>query len=265
MASIGISEFTFGYAFLYEQTHANWDNLQASPVLPNLQQEQHEGWDAHLPLTATDFYYQFKLSDYLSRGNAKYIADGTYPGPYYRLAFHRKDNNRQHQRLRHHSIANPNTYYVAPEFNDAEDFNSAFLARQLTEQSRMIPITDCDDVDDGKQHYITFQEHQSGWVQHSERKYHERSLFGRDLEELYRGSERQWKSVNEAYATDLFEKSAQVVRAVLEKEDRRAFDAALPLLDFNPGQADRGDILIRTSQILSVFLGVTMVLVGAKA
>ena len=28
MASIGISEFTFGYAFLYEQTHANWGNLR---------------------------------------------------------------------------------------------------------------------------------------------------------------------------------------------------------------------------------------------
>jgi hypothetical protein len=84
MVEIGISEFTFGYAFSYEQTQANWVDLKAAPVLPSLQQEELEGWDARLPLTATDFYYQFKLSDYLQRGNAKYILDMTYNGPYYR-------------------------------------------------------------------------------------------------------------------------------------------------------------------------------------
>jgi hypothetical protein len=36
MVEIGISEFTFGYAFLYEQTQANWGNLKAAPVLPSL-------------------------------------------------------------------------------------------------------------------------------------------------------------------------------------------------------------------------------------
>jgi hypothetical protein len=38
MVEIGISEFTFGYAFLYEQTQANWSDLKAALVLPNLQQ-----------------------------------------------------------------------------------------------------------------------------------------------------------------------------------------------------------------------------------
>jgi hypothetical protein len=128
----------------------------------------------------------------------------------------------------------------------------------------MIPVVDCDDVADGDQHYITFQEGQPGWIQHSERKNHGRSFFGRDLEKLYRGSERHWRSVNKPYATELFERAAHVVRAVLEKEARRTFQAALPLLDFNPNQAKRGDILIHTSQILSVFLGVTMVLVGTR-
>ena len=61
MATIGISEFTFGYAFLYEQTRKNWANLKAAPVLPSLQKEKDEGWDAHLPLQGVDFYYQFKL------------------------------------------------------------------------------------------------------------------------------------------------------------------------------------------------------------
>lgn len=264
MASIGISEFTFGYAFLYEQTRANWVNLQAAPILPSLQQEQEAGWDAHLPTNATDFYYQFKLTDYLSRRNASFIADGTYAGPYYRLSFHRKDNNRQHQRLRDHSLANPNTYYVAPEFNSASNFHAAFLGQQLTAQSRIIPLADCDDVHDGNQHYITFQPNQVGWIQHSEKKRHERSFFGRETEKLYRESQNEWTRVDRDFAVNLFDKTAKVVRSVLQKEEPNAQAAALPLLKFNPNHAARKEILLKTSQILSVVLGVTLVLVGTN-
>src|SRR4051794_17890584 len=110
MAEIGLSEFTFGYAFLYEQTQANRNDLKAVPVLPSLRQEEKQGWDAKLPLYGTDFYYQFKLSDYLSRGNATYIRDRTYNSPYYRVWLHRRNNNQQHQRLRLHCVTNPNTY-----------------------------------------------------------------------------------------------------------------------------------------------------------
>jgi hypothetical protein len=71
MVEIGISEFTFGYAFLYEQTQANWSDLKAALVLPNLQQEELQGWDARLPLTGTDFYYQFtRDKSFLQSGRA---------------------------------------------------------------------------------------------------------------------------------------------------------------------------------------------------
>jgi hypothetical protein len=264
MAQIGISEFSFGYAFLYEQTHANWADLQAAPILPSLQQEQEEGWDAHLPLNATDFYYQFKLTDYLSRRNASFIADGTYTTPYYRIALHRKDYNRQHRRLRDHSATNLNTFYVAPEFTAADDFHAAFLARELTNESRMIPISDCDDIADGNQHYITFQTGQTTWIQHSERKRHERSFFGRDMRKLYKNTDKQWRRTDKHFANELFDKTAEVVRKIVKREERHLFESAVPLLDFNPQQAERKDVLLRTSQILSVFLGVTLVLVGTS-
>jgi hypothetical protein len=262
MVAIGISEFTFGYAFLYEQTHANWHNLRAAPILPSLQQEQEEGWDAHLPLVGTDFYYQFKLSEYLSRGNASFIADGTYVSPYYRLSLHRKDNNRQHRRLREHAAVNPNTFYVAPEFNAIEDFHAAYLARQLTQRSRLIPVSDCDDINDGGQHHITFQSGNTAWLQHSERKRHERSFLGRDLEDVFRTTEGRWRALNRDFGEELFKRSAATVRRVLEKEDRRTARQALPLLDFDPRHADRRELLLRTSQLLSVTVGVTLVLVG---
>ena len=79
MAITGLSEFMFGYGFLYEQTHAHWGELRAAPVLPNLQQEQSLGWDAHIPLHGTDFYYQFKLSDYLSRATRSSLQTARLP------------------------------------------------------------------------------------------------------------------------------------------------------------------------------------------
>jgi hypothetical protein len=157
MASIGISEFAFGFAFLYEQVHAHWPKLKVAPILPSLKKEQKEGWDAHLPLRGTDFYYQFKLSDRLFAHHATFIADGTYAGPYYRLSLHRKHRNQQHRRLRRHSKDAPKTFYVAPEFDTLEQFNAAFLSKQITQRSRLIPVKDCKDISDGQQHFIIFQ------------------------------------------------------------------------------------------------------------
>ena len=49
MVSIGISEFTYGFAFLFEQVNANWIGVDAAPILPSLQTEQMSGWDVSIP------------------------------------------------------------------------------------------------------------------------------------------------------------------------------------------------------------------------
>ena len=185
MVSTGISEFTFGYGFLYEQTQANWKGLTAAPILPSLQKEKDEGWDAHLPLVGTDFYYQFKLSDYLSYGNAKYIKDKTYNLPYYRISLHKPDNNMQHNRLVRHARRHPNTYYVAPEFSGIGKFNSAFLSRQLMSNSRLIPLQKCHELLDAEQHHITYQPGTPNWKVHSEVISYDSSRRGDGLEALY--------------------------------------------------------------------------------
>lgn len=264
MAIVGLSEFTFGFGFLYEQTAANWGGLKAAPILPSLQQEQDDGWDARLPLQGTDYYYQFKLSDYLSRRNAKHIKDGTYDGPYYRFYLHKNNNNQQHQRLREHCADNPLTYYVAPEFNALEDFNSAFLAKELRERSRLIALSDCDDIADAKRHYITFAEGQEGFDQHSTRKRHEHSSFGTELPELYKRSKKRWQRIDKGFAEQLFEKTRTVVSRNLEREEREVARREVALLNFAPQQSSRRDILLRTADVLSTFLGVTLVLVGTE-
>jgi hypothetical protein len=267
MVSLGISEFTFGYAFLYEQTQQNWGDLRACPILPSLQAEKDAGWDAHLPVVGTDYYYQFKLSDYLWRGNATFIKDGTYAAPYYRLWLHRRDGNRQHQRLREHCTDNPNTYYVAPECFSIDQFNDAFLNHNITQRSRIIPVTECDDIDDDEQHCMTFQPGISGFILHSEPKRRERSYSGDEVEKLYRESHQQWKHLDRHFMDTLFHKTDSAVKRALEREEpwRMRADQARREIDFVPQQHTPTEVLTRTSELLSTFFGLTMVLVGTTA
>lgn len=263
MAEIGISEFTFGYAFLFEQTQENWADLRAAPILPSLQQEEHEGWDARLPVDGTDFYYQFKLSDYLWRGNATYLRDRTYNEPYYRIWLHRRNNNQQHRRLRAHCVENRNTYYVAPQFNSIEEFNARFLAKQITANCRIIALSDCDDINDAEQHCITFQSGDPAWIFHSEPKRREKSFTGDQLGGLYRESTRQWHPIDVGFAESLLERTREVAKRVIAEEEPERAQLMRPLLEEGAVGQSRRDLLLRTADILSATLGVTLVLVGS--
>jgi hypothetical protein len=261
---IGISEFTLGYAFLFEQTQASWSGLRAAPILPSLQHEEQHGWDAKLPVNGTDFYYQFKLSDYLSRGNARYIQDGTYNRPYYRFSLHRRNNNRQHQRLRRHRLTNPNTYYVAPQFNSIEEFNSRFLAWQITGSSRIIPLTLCDDVADGDWHCITFQRDNAAWTFHSEPRWHERSYTGKDLEHVYRSSSYGWHRIGLDFVGGLLERTRAAPNEIMAEEEPEQARRVRSLPDEAIAGHEGRDLLLRTADILSTTLRVTLVLVGSR-
>lgn len=263
MASTGISEFTFGFAFLFEQTQRYWANLQAAPVLPSLKQEVNDAWDARLPLQGTDFYYQFKLSDYLTRRNSKYIADGTYNSPYYRISLHRRNGSLQHRRLMSHAQNNPNTFYVIPEFNGESAFNSCFLERQIVDNSRLIPLAQCNPINDGEQHHITFQMGNPTWMQHSEAKQHDDSIPGREIESLYRASHDLWRPVNMGFAQNLFDSTAQAVRRRLAEEGEFDF-SVLNLLNPPLDLGNRTRYLQRTAELLSVFYGLTLVIVGRE-
>ena len=264
MAQIGISEFTFGYAFLFEQTQANWAGLTAAPVLPSLQEEGEQGWDAHLPLDGTDFYYQFKLSDYLQRMNATYLDDGTYSSPYYRIWLHRRNNSQQHRRLKRLAASSPNTYYVAPEFDSIDQFNTSFLARQVSAACRIIPVQLCDDIADDGQHCITFQKGIPAWDFHSERRRHERSYTGKEAGELYRGTSNRWQRIDRNFAEALFERTREMAKNLIAEETPADANLVGPLLNQGIAGKERSHLLLRTADILSATLGVTLVLVGSR-
>jgi hypothetical protein len=267
MVATGISEFTFGFAFLFEQASHYWGDLRAAPILPNLYQEGNLGWDAHLPRNGTDFYYQFKLTDLLQRHNAKLIRNGTYRGPYFRLPLHRFENNRQHARLKSHADAHPHTYYVAPEFSGKSEFNAFFLERQIVSRSRLIPLEQCDEIDDGNQHYITFQYGIPGFHQCSEPTSHGPSEFGRNLERLYRGSAGDWMPIDISFAERLFETTVKSIKSIgRQVEGEKGDDRSVSrLLDYRPERSGMVDYLKRTSDLLAIYLGLTLVLVGESS
>lgn len=261
MVSTGISEFTFGYGFLYEQTQANWTSLTAAPILPSLQKEKDEGWDAHLPLRGTDFYYQFKLSDYLSNRNAKYIKDGTYRSPYYRFSLHKRDFNKQHNTLVRHAKKHPNTFYVAPEFSGIEKFNSAFLSKQILSNSRLIPLNKCKEERNSEQHYITFQSGSRAWKVHSEVSSFDSSISGNEIERIYRESSNHWREIDETFAKELFDSVSERITDFDVDSTLRA--ANEELLDISPENKNRNGYLRRAAELLSINFGVALVIVGS--
>jgi hypothetical protein len=261
MVAVGISEFTFGYAFLFEQTQRDWANLRAAPVLPSLKQEEEEGWDARLPLVGTDYYYQFKLSDYLFRPHARYIKDGTYTEPYHRISLHRRENNKQHQRLKALASTNPNTFYVAPEFSGLDVFNQYFLSRQISERTRLIPVNRCQAHEDGDQHYITFQTGNKNWKEHSKTVNHQESVLGKEIESEYAQSREAWKTVNQDFAEEIFVDKVATIRRSLEHERYRDTSVA-NLLDIAPNERTTVGYLRRSAELLSVFFGVVLIVVG---
>lgn len=261
MGITGISEFTFGFAFLFEQTRRHWEGLRSVPILPSLGDEADLGWDAKLPAQGTDYYYQFKMSDYLFARHAKYIKEEIYDQPYFRIALHRRDGNRQHRRLKEHAEAHPETYYVAPELTEVQAFNHSFLARDITENSRLIPLRECDEVNDGEQHYITFQLGIPAWRFHSDAKRHERSESGKNIESLYRRSSGNWKPIDRGFADNLFESTRGRVLQQIEKFRER--EEPVSRLLNRPAEPSTGSLIQRTAELVAVYYGATLVIVGS--
>jgi hypothetical protein len=266
MVAIGISEFTFGFAFLYELTTANWGGLTAAPILPSLQQEQNEGWDAKLPLQGAPFYYQFKLAEYLSRSNATYIDDGTYAGPYFRISLHRRENNRQHRLLWALGQQNPETYYVAPEVLTRNQFNDAFLNRSMVPNSRMIRLADCEQLDetDGEAHVITFRQNEQGLIFHSDPKRAEGTYRGKDILTLFESTRQSWRTVDNTFVKDLLDQTIETVRRIEGIENERAIVTQRHLIDEPVTGLPRTLVLQRVADIAATVFGVTMVMVGSR-
>ena len=267
MGEFGISEFTFGYAFLYEQTQKRWKDLKAAPILPNLKQEKNEGWDAHLPVRGADYYYQFKLSEYLKRRNAKFFKapHNYYTDPYFRIMLYRDKFGKYHQHiaLKKFSETNPRTYYVAPEFTTEDNFSDIFLSKNVTNYSRLFPLRRCKKIadDDSKPHCITYQRGEKRWRFHSKAEECEESYFGKEMHDFYNHqvNPKEWQTIDEKYLLSLFKKISIKVDEIFP-ENEKGNRGAERIEDYeyiNPKL-----LLQKISELLGANFGLTLVLAG---
>ncbi len=261
MDPTGMSEFTFGFAFLFDQTTQHWADLRAAPILPSLRQEAADAWDAHLPLNGTDYYYQFKLCEHLLRPYAKYRKDGTYDAPYFRFDIYRRHNSRQHNRLVIHSQNHPHTYYVAPEFEEKNEFTDAFQARQMLAWSRLIPLHDCPTIDDNAAHCITYQRGNNDWAWHSTPLYRHSAVFGKDLERFYGSSRSLWQPVDVGFARRLVESTFESIMKACENNQERSYFSRRLIESQNMAES-KAELLQVAADAVSVVFGLTLVLVG---
>lgn len=262
MAKTGISEFTYGFAFLHEQANRNEGNLISAPILPSLIQEQEEGWDAKLPLIGGAYFYQFKLADYLSRTNARFHRGKPYYSPYYCFSLHRNNRNQQHNRLKQLSLTEQNTFYVAPEFNGEKTFNKAYLNGEVSKRSRIIPLTECHFINDAKQHYITYQTHNQVWAQHSKIKKSELSYKGDQLERIHERAHDRLRPIDFAFALDLYRNISSPLYNGFEMERIKLSEEELAFLHLSYQNKTIKTVLQHTAKVLSIFYGATLVLVG---
>jgi hypothetical protein len=261
MADLGISEFTFEFSFLYEQTFRNWGNLVTYPLLPNLIDEKNVGWDAMLHTKGAKYYYQFKRSELLSRSNAKHISNGPYGSSYFRINLHKGDCNMQHRLLWEwaQKSGNSKTYYVAPEITSQSEFKASFLNHTVVDHSRLIPLINCRnyDPDDRRQHYITYQHNVAGFLQFSESYKGKGDFFGKDIGNSYEKGRNEFVKIDEEYANNSLEEAINFTRKLPNKYSISEYPR--PLRETKPDTIISK--LLQSANILWIALGIVTILV----
>lgn len=261
MVAIGFSEFSFGFAFLEEQLFRYRSGMRCAPILPSLREEAVQGFDAHLPARGIDFYYQFKISDYLWRKNATYLSDGTYSMPYYRFWV----DTAQHQRLFRLAQHKHYTFYVAPRMRNRETFDNAFLTNTVTPRSVLVPVHDCGKINDTG-HCITVPENSRGWKFHSEAKHFESEINGEELEGFIEKSRQHWQSIDDKFANKLVEGLLSHAEKTIEwkrLQVKKALEAFYHGYQETKSK-DHIHKLLMAARISSYFFGANLILVGEK-
>jgi hypothetical protein len=151
---------------------------------------------------------------------------------------------------------------VAPEVNALNEFNNAYLSKQLTQSSRLIPIAQCRDIKDAQQHYITFREGDPAWIEHSTKTVHHQSFSGDELESIYRKSLEKSRAVRRDFFEEIYEGARKSAQEILRKEKTRPRTEIIPLLAVDTREQSDRQLLISASEVLSAVFGLTLVLVG---
>ena len=117
-----------------------------------------------------DYYFQFKMSKHIRTRNGLFW--NFYHDNYYHFKLNPNDNYKQHNDLSDIAIYhNKWVYYVAPIFNDTQQFQNFYYKSEIIDNSALIPLSGCRRYYGsqlGQTHKISYDKFGRKFTQHSE-------------------------------------------------------------------------------------------------
>ena len=147
------SESTYAFSLVNEMNGIYSFNV--APIFPSLYEEgKTGGYDTEVNIQGTPFFFQFKLSNFLSRFNAKNYK--VFNSSYYQFHLHASKKSKQHELLLNlESNGNP-VFYVAPVFHKSNDLNTHFQNKGMVSNSIWITPKEIVVLPDEKPHSVCF-------------------------------------------------------------------------------------------------------------
>ncbi|WP_424940099.1 hypothetical protein [Aliiroseovarius sp. S253] len=157
---LGYTEFSFGYAFTENLVRASATRPSGAPVFPNLVQEAQLGYDVRIDYPGVPVFFQFKLPELMVRDTAKEIATLRLRGlstPFFRMPLMRRDQSDQHAHLIALERDFPGAvFYASPLLETNGDFNTAYCAGSVHQQTALFSPNDIGPLPDNKSHSVAY-------------------------------------------------------------------------------------------------------------
>lgn len=159
---LGYTEFSFGYAFTENLTRSSATGPKTAPVFPNLVQEARAGYDVKIDLPGLPLFFQYKLPELMTRGNAREIATYKLPGltaPFFRMPLMPSGLSKQHELLMKLEKNYPKAvFYASPRMQNGRAFNNAYANIEVHRKSIFFSPNDIGPLPDPKAHSIAYQD-----------------------------------------------------------------------------------------------------------
>lgn len=151
-----ISEFSYGFALTNEIVE-RFPTIRSAgaPQFPSLYQEGQAGGGYDVEIPGAALFLQFKLSEVLTRRNAK---EASLLGlPYFRMRLRPLRHSAQHNLLLELERSGAGVVlYAAPEFNAPNELSRAFSDQTVVERSAFFAPSAIGDLPDEGSHYVVF-------------------------------------------------------------------------------------------------------------
>lgn len=158
---VGYTEFSYGYAFTENLIRSSSTAPVGAPVFPNLVQEGQSGFDVRINFPGTPLFFQYKLPELMRRGTAFELAKWSCPGltvPFFRVSLMRSDISRQHKLLMDLEARYPScVFYAAAHLRNIREFDQAYAAAAIAQQSTFFSPTEIGTLPDNKVHTIAYR------------------------------------------------------------------------------------------------------------